>query len=501
MPPACHSLFLCALALFLPSQAALAEDHPPMTIRSLETSSIVHQGADGVLSVINKDGSPINGLKLSQYDALIDSPNVAVGSDGVVHVAFIERMLASPYTLFVYHRQSADSGKTWSEPKNLSEDAPNIHVGHCRLLIDAQNRVYVIWRSGLAENFPTSDGMDVNLVYRVLNHGKWSKILPIHPPGSATAQNVGALFSFAVIDAAGNAQVVWNARPDAYRPADVTVGGMQLPGIGAGLVFRATLDGPTPAPPKQIYMTQITSNAAMGDYGKMCDDLSGLDGYVDAAGAPHFIAIARAMRGTETGSPISLIEDGKQTPALTLPTPYMQTWSEQPRLLLDASGRRHVIAFYEAGEHPGFRDYVVGSDDEPTVILTAKGPKATCLSFQAYQGPGGHMAVVMQTTERGYNDSGDSWVSISDGGAWSTPVCVTDNAARADFVSKNKGALLTVGTGDHYGPGPGAVAFDNEGHLLLALVNVKTGSFALSAGGVTYAGGSSASPALYFYRF
>jgi hypothetical protein len=234
----------------------------------------------------------------------------------------------------------------------------------------------------------------------------------------------------------------------------------------------------------------------------MCDDLSDLDGYFDAAGAPHFIAIVRAVQGAVNGSPIDLIENGKQTPAINLPSAYMETWGTPPKLLLDAQDRRHIIAFYHAGEHPAFRDYLVGSDDDPTVILTTKGPSATCMGFQAYQGPGGQMAVVMQTTEAGFNDSGDSWISTSDGRtAWSQPVCVTGNAARANYVAKNTGALLTVGSGDHYGPGPGAIAFDKDGHLLLALVNVKTGSFGLSAGGVLYGGGSVAAPMLFFYKF
>jgi hypothetical protein len=476
-------------------------DSPAVPIRPLQNSDIVSRGADGQLAVMKKNGTPINGLKLSQYDALIDSPNIAVGSDGVIHVAFIERQAASPFTLFVYHRQSADGGKSWSEPENLSEDMPNIAVAGCRLLVDSRNRVYVIWRSGLGNYLPAGDGANVNLVYRVLNQGKWSKIIPIHPPGSTAAQNVGALFSFAVIDGAGNAQVVWNACPNTFLP-ELTVNGMGLAGVGNGLVFQASLDGSSPTPPKQVYMTPVTTNSSLGDYGKMCDDLGDLDGYFDAAGALHFIAIDRAVRGGNNDSPIDLIENGKQTPVVNLPSPYMETWVNPPKLLLDAQGRRHIIAFYHAGEHPSFRDYLVGSDDAPTVILTPKGASATCMGFQAYQGPGGEMAVVMQTTEAGFNDSGDSWISTSDGStAWSQPVCVTGNAARANYVAKNTGSVLTVGTGDHYGPGPGAIAFDKDGHLLLALVNVKTGSFGLSAGGVLYSGGSVAAPMLFFYKF
>ena len=55
----------------------------------------------------------------------------------------------------VYHRSSTDGGKTWTEAKNLSEDlpGPGIDVGRCQILADSRNRVYVIWRAGLAEGW------------------------------------------------------------------------------------------------------------------------------------------------------------------------------------------------------------------------------------------------------------------------------------------------------------------------------------------------------------
>ena len=111
------------------------------------------------------------------------------------------------------------------------------------------------------------------------------------------------------------------------------------------------------------------------------------------------------------------------------------------------------------------------------------------------------MAVVMQTTDAGLSDAGDSWISLSAGDKWSQPVCVTNNAARAGYAAKNIGATGSVGNGEHFGPGAGAVAFDKDGHLLLVVCNVKTGSFAVSAGSVVYAGGSTSSPMLFFYKF
>ncbi len=492
-PPDLHLL----LAVFLPIVSLAAGQGP---VLPLENSPIVSKSADGSLVVADKFGAPVTGLKLSQYDALIDSPNLAVTSDGVIHLAFIERQAISPYNLFVFHRQSADGGKTWSDPKDLSEDMPNFGIDHCRLIVDSQDRVYIIWRTGESEGLAPGNYYG-NLVYRVLNHGKWSKIIPIHPPGTSSSQNIGSLFYFAGVDASGHAQVAWNTCPDTFHSNEVTGGGLHLAGIGNGLVFQASLDGSTPPQPKQVFMTPITVDPNNKVYGKKCDDLSSLDGYFDASGAPRFIAIDQPVPTPYNDARYALIEDGKITPAVTLPGNYMYVWLNPPRLLLDSQGRRHVIALYGAGEHPNFRDYTLGSDDEPTVILSAKGLKGTCMGFQAYQGPSGHMAVVMQTTDAGFNDAGDTWISVSDGGAWSPPVCVTANAARATWVAKNKGRLLNVATGDHYGPGPGAVAFDKDGHLLLALINVKTGSFGLALGGVTYASGSSASPMLFFYKF
>jgi hypothetical protein len=492
-----------AVLVTVASGASPASDVP---LRPLENSDLVAKAPDGTLAIAQKNGKPIDGVKLSQHDRLILSPRVAVTADGTIHVAFTEQSEVFPFPLFVYYRQSTDGGKSWSDAKNLSEDMANVPVGECTLLADAGDRVYVIWHCGLSEGYMVTPGASENLVYRVLDHGKWSKIIPVHPPGSAATQNDGSYFSFTCTDAAGRAQVVWNTCPDRFIPDQVMAKNyaIHLAGIGNGLVFQATLDGSTASAPRQIFMAPVTQDpnpGGLGDMSKACDDLSALDGYVDAAGGAHFIAIDRGMRDPDPGSRVELIEAAKQTPAIKLPTPYMQVWPNPPKLLLDAKGRNHIIALYAAGERPAFRDYLLGSDDDPAVIMAAKAPKGTCMGFQAYQGPGGRMAVVMQTTDAGFNDRGDSWVSVSTGDKWSPPVCITNNAGRASYAAKNTGAAGSVLNAEHFGPGPGAVAFDKQGHLLLVICNVKTGSFAVSAGGVVYAGGSSASPMLFFYKF
>lgn len=60
--------------------------------------------------------------------------------------------------------------------------------------------------------------------------------------------------------------------------------------------------------------------------------------------------------------------------------------------------------------------------------------------------------------------------------------------------------LHGVYVGSSFGPGPGAAAWDPNGRLVPALVNIKTTSAGQSVGGVTYAGSSQAQPMLFFVK-
>jgi len=497
-----------------PEAAAVPETMAPalapanIPLRPLEKSEIVTKGANGELGVAKKDGTPIAGFKLSQHDMLIGSPSIVVAPDGVIHVAFVEQH-STTFAYAIYHRSSADGGKTWTEAKNLSEDMPNIAVGRCQVLADSGNRVYVIWRAGFAVNwaaaiYPHSGGTRTNLWFRVLEGGKWSKIKPIHPPGTPETQGyAGSISYFAAVDAAGHAQVLWNTTPDQSHP-EVVNPVMGNPhwlynGIGNGQVFQAALDGSSVSAPREVFMPVVGGLQEKEGY---CDGLDTLNGYVDSAGAAHFVAAVLSVHNSVSGkSRYEVIENGKAGQIIDLPELSFHAWYDMPTLLVDAKGRQHVIALYLAGEHPNFRDYLIGSDDEPTVILAAKGIKGICDGFQAYQGPGGRMVVIMQTRTGDMADLGDTWVSMSDGTQWSPPVCVTNNAARQQWASVNTGAIGSVGHGTAYHPGPGAAAFDHEGHLVLVLINGKRGSFGSSIGGVLVASGSSETPMLFFYRF
>ena len=482
--------------------AALAETKIPD--RPLAASSIVVKNA-----VIAKNGKPINGLKLSQHDTEIYSPSIAVAANGVIHIAFVEKHRTT-YALAVYHRSSSDGGKTWTDAKNLSEDMPGIQVGRCYALVDAQQRVYIVWRAGLAVNFTAnpdpSGSHQANLMYRVLDHGKWSRITPVHPPGSYEHQDDGSLAYFATIDAAGRAQVVWNALPDKWHPELTKISGtfrQHLAGVGSGLVFQSTLDGASPSAPREIFLSKVAGQEEQGGYGTYCDGLDALNGYVDSTGAAHFVAAVSRTHDSSLAnkSVYELIENHAAGPMLELPDLSYHGWRDIPTLLVDAKGQRHYVVLYPFGERPSIRDYLVGSDEEPVIIRQAAAIKGTVDGMQAYQGPGGRMVAIMEMNDTGERGTGETYVSVSTGKGWSTPINVTNNAARYKFASTKTGSESNVSVETSYYPGPAAAAYDRDGHLLLLMINNEYGLFGSSAFGVTLSAGSSSTPTLQFLKF
>ena len=485
-----------------PAPVALAE--PKIPDRPLSASPIVVKNA-----VIQKNGKPVPALKLSQHDKEIFSPSITVAADGTIHVAFVE-LHRTVYAYAVYHRSSSDGGKTWTAAKNLSEDMPGIQVGLCYVLVDARQRVYVIWRAGLAVNFGASadpgNGTVANLMYRVLDHGKWSRITPVHPPGSKDSQDDGSLSYFAAVDAAGRAQVTWSAIPDKWHPELTKISGnyhQHLSGIGNGLIFQATLDGTSPTAPREVFMTPVGGQGEAGGYGLYCDGLDSLNGYCDAAGEPHFVAhVTRTHDSSLPGkSYYELIENHAIGPSINLPELSYHGWRDIPRLLVDAAGQRHFIVLYPAGEQPSIRDYLVGSDEEPTIIRQSAAIKGTVDGMQAFQGPGGRMIAIMQMNDSGERANGETYVSISTGKGWSTPVNVTNNYGRRSFASTQTSIASNVAIEKSYYPGPAAAAYDRDGHLLLLMINHEYGLFGSSSFGVTTSGGSSSTPTLQFLKF
>ena len=509
-PPATVQPAAPANAPVAQAPAAPLRDIP---LQPLEKSELVRKGADGSLGVEGKNGKPVDGIKLSTHDREEGSPGIAVAPDGSIHVVFNE-MHGPPYQTAVYHRSSTDGGRTWSDAKNLSEDQADLHVGRCLIVADRADRVYVIWRSGLGRNFQAPidpfAGGHCNLVYRVLQGGKWSRIIPIHPPGSTEDQNDGSIDFYAGLDPAGRVQVAWNTTPNKWHDelVDIRQGTgkvyrFQFNGVGNGLVMQSTLDGATATPPHEAMLTPVTGTKADVNNRPSCDGLSTLNGHFDAAGNPVFVArvTSTVKEDLRTKFRYQLFEGGKPGIFVDLPDLSFHRWRDIPTLLVDAAGRRHLIVLYPAGERPSVRDYALGNEDEPVIIRRTAGPKATLDGMQAYQGPGGRMVVVMQMNDSGESGEGDNFVSISTGdGRWSAPVNVTNNAGRRRWSATNISAVQNVATSTTCYAGPAAAAFDTQGHLLLLMVNNERGIFGSQAGLIRLVG-SSSTPTMRFLRF
>ncbi len=469
-------------------------------------SAIVNKSDKGVLGVAEKNGKPIDGLKLSQHDSDIFTPNISVASDGTIHVAFVEKHRTT-YALAAYHRSSSDGGKTWTEAKNLSEVMPGWIVGNCRLLVDAKNRAYVIWRTGIKEGFLVPPdayfGHPTNLVYRVLDGGKWSKVINLSPPGSETPTN-GAMQWFAEVDAAGRAQACWNNDP-AVTHKELLSGSnhdTHTVGIYPGIVFQSTLDGSTPTAAREVFMTKVAEDPKLPNSGPLCDGFGVMTGYFDAAGQSHFVANITSYIKKAEHPIFDLIENGKRTPAIETPGTGFETWHYPPPLLLDAKENRHVISIYAAGERPNVRDTQLGSDDEPTVIRAATAVKGTVDGFEAYQAPGGKMVVLMQMNDTGNDGDSDTYVSISEGGGkWSPAVDITNNSGRQSFMSRQTGVITNVALLKRCYPGMAAATFDKDGHMLVLMINNEFAVVASNVGGATVAGGSTRTPTLQFLKF
>ncbi len=244
------------------ASSALAATLAVPALHPLEQSDLIVKTHSGALVVAKKDGSGIDGVKLSQHDREIGSPSMAVAPDGSIHVAFVESHRTTGAHA-IYHRASTDGGKTWTEAKNLSEDMPGIDVGRCQVLVDARNRVYVIWRAAINETWTGTISSDPvacrsNLWFRELEGGKWSKAKPVSELCTQQTQQDAARSFFAAVDDAGRAQVIWNVLPDRWHP-EVLSRNAHSSDVGNGLVFQSTLDGVTAAKPREVFLPAYVS--------------------------------------------------------------------------------------------------------------------------------------------------------------------------------------------------------------------------------------------------
>lgn len=444
--------------------------------------------------------------------------SLAQAPDGTLHAIYTDQPdgLRNSY---LYYRASTDNGATWSEPKNLSDDESGLSCYFDQVRVDGKGRVYAIWKYLTAAS-DTLDGPGSAccgiLAYRCLEGGNWSKTVRL------STKNVPSTSFFAAVAPDGNVNLIWAAgTPDRdWAPW----GGVQ--NQDAGLIRQAVLDGAAAPTPRTLITprhvptpAEVDAAHAAGhdippaDRVERHEGLWNLRGYVDKSGLAHFVGEHFQEYGIESGSPKNYyVEfDGHALHKLWTVENAINL-NNPPMLLVDAAGKEHLIRTPENAERMAVRDYAIadGEIGDHVDIVGPDKPEGAVVNWQAAALPGGRMAVTCAVSQKGGWDPDDVelYVSTTDaGGKWSKPVCVTNNAARRAFMSKQT-AAGGVMTSDRYQPAFAETIALKDGGLGLLMVNKNISTLgvtnnAISGSGKVYgmlASGSTAAPWVFFKK-
>ena len=456
-----------------PVKAGPAPEPPGKAVPAPETTAI---GVKPLPSLHTRDanGRPLSLLKLSRFTASgfpVHYTSVAVGAGGGIHAVFTE-MPTIGKSAYLYYRASSDGGKSWSEPKNLSDDESGNSVSFARVVVDGQGRVYAIWKYvGVQDLLDGPGGYDNGtLCCRVLQNGAWSKRIPL-----GIAEHV--LSWFAAVDPHGSLHVIWSqTAPDVIA----TRMRFNFGPLDAEMLQQVAMDGANPGTPKVLMQSKPLSKA---EFTPTHIGIINLSGYVDAAGVAHFVGERKMSRNKdlngahETGGIVHW--DGQKLDALyAYKSEIFSGFGNPPALMLDDKGREHLLLIPEVAETPSVRDYLLTTDggkvtlgDDPVAAISTKATGAVG-AFQVAQAPGGRM-MVMSIQRDIIMDGLDLYLTIYDKGKWTTPLSITDNAYRRTFFSKQTGGGNSVSRSASYTPAFAAAAMDRSGHPVLLLNNME----------------------------
>jgi hypothetical protein len=458
--------------------------------------------ADGAGANGNSAGAARGGataVKLTQFDRARYC-DLAVSADGALHAVFTD----TPDHFkprYAYHRVSTDGGTTWSPANNLSDDESGEESGWLRVIFDGKGRLYVIWK--YVEKDVSLDGpggyAKGRLVYRVLEGGNWSKRIPLGDDG------VPAFSWFASVAPDGRLHIVWSQAtkdtPPSYR----------LSWDYANLVRQAVLDGTGVQQMKDILVPKPLLNddgiKALRAAGKPVDydetrpkkmGLMNMRGYVTSEGEARFIAehpgLPLDQFGSTPGKQIVLWNGSALAALHTYPKAetYL-TFENPPALLLDGSGKAHILRSPEKSEKPVVRDYALEEKvlgDFTNIIQPKTGP-GMIANWQAHRLSDGRLAVTAAMSEKGgaQPDDLELYLSYLDGtGKWSEPERLTDNSSSQSTFNKETVGGNAIGAVTSHKPRFAAVALDKAGKPCVLMVNSENTLLGVTSTGVTSGG-------------
>lgn len=439
-----------------------------------ETAVMTFTGGQPANNVTPKNTAPTNvarfprpatGKKISQFeqagycDLLIDKA-------GRHHVVFQENpAIGKP--VFIYYTTSADGGNNWSKPISLSNDETGNGAGYPRILQDGSGMFYAIWKryGDTADQYPKPEelldgpgGYAMGTVfYSVLNGGTWSR--PIQINETQRTQNTW----FATVTPQGIVAVFWAQ----LGPAAIQVGSLARYSYHCDYIRSAFLTGTTHSAISDFTKPWVPTQ----QYEQVPDKgYINLDGYVDAASKAHLVYETVSTDGV---AHVGYLNGQTNTVAYTYPKyQNKNTFTNPAKLLVDEKGVDHLIFLPPSNMLESEQVWDINlSTHQKTIIFNFQDSGSHISGFQASQGPGGRMAVVVEANLKSL-DNTEAYGCFYQNGAWQFGG-LTNNASKDDFkmrdVRMSSGLIGYFASLTQYRSSFASVAWDAAGRRNMAM--------------------------------
>lgn len=438
-------------------------------------------------------------MKLSTYGHA-EYADLLVAGNGVLHCVYTDQ---SEYgkPKYVFYRASANGGKTWSEPKNLSDDESGNAASCVRLVEDGKGRVYCVWKYVGANELLDGPGGNANgrIYFRCLEGGNWSNRKPIGD------DKIPTYAWFVAVDPKGTAHVVWSQMAKdaaASRPPYSTLANLvrqaSLEGGALGAVKDLIVPKPLLTKEEQEAMKKAGKYPKYEDTTPRQNGIINLAGYVDASGTAHFVGedpgVNEGPSAQQTGKQL-VYWNGAKLSVLYTYEKYKtyNNFNNPPILAVDAAGKEYLIRAPEKAEKACIRAYPVtnGELGDPVDIIKPKAGPGKLTNWQVNALPGGRISVTAGFSDKGgYEpDDLDLYLTLFDGkGTWGAPRKLTDNASKQTSSSKNTGGLNSVDMMTLYKPRFASTSLGKNGAPVLVLVNIESAILGLNSAASTGGG-------------
>lgn len=350
--------------------------------------------------------------------------DLLIAKDGTYHAVFLEQQdFGKP--VFVYYCSSSNNGKSWSKPVNISNDNTGNGASYPKLIQDNGGTIYAIWKrygSSDPKNYPVSEvllegtgGYSIGtLFYATLSGTTFSKPIML-------ADNEQKQVSwFTALDKAGKVRVVWSEISEESKKHNWNSW------YFADIITEATLNG--------------------GSFGDFLDYTSGSKPDYPG-GAPPKLGYQNLRGYYDNQNKLRMIGEflnndiksifyfnGNKSEIIYQYPLYKEgnTFNNPAELLVDEANTDHIVfkpspATLESEQIWDFNT----SSRKTSVIASIQKSGVKIQGFQAYQGPNGQMATIVQAG--GLVESNEAFGLFYQNGKWISKG-LTQNASKDTFV-------------------------------------------------------------------